>query len=151
LKMNDNGFTLLELVIVMTLMVLFLGLSGVHFANRLPSAKLDGTARELSGLIRMARIEAMSVRGERRVTIDLNRRTYGLKGAARRAVPEGIAISVVDPVRGGVYGGEYDIIADASGTVEPCEIILGTKKKTLRIEIDPVIGSVVVKGYAKED
>ncbi len=151
MKVNGNGFTLLELVIVMTLMVLFLGLSGVHFANRLPSAKLDGTARELSGLIRMARIEAMSIREERRVTIDLNRRTYGLKGAARRTVPEGVAISVVDPVRGGIYGGEYDIIADASGTVGSCEIILGTKKKTFRIEIDPVIGSVVVKNYGQEN
>jgi len=151
LKVNGNGFTLLELVIVMTLMVLFLGLSGVHFANRLPSAKLDGTARELSGLIRMARIEAMNRREERRVIIDLNRRTYGLERSARRAVPEGIAISVVDPVRGGIHGGEYDIIADASGTVGSCEIILGTGKKTFRIDIDPVIGAVVVKGYEKKD
>jgi hypothetical protein len=55
------------------------------------------------------------------------------------------------PCQGRGLRGEYDIIADASGTVEPCEIILGTKKKTLRIEIDPVIASVVVKGYAKED
>ena len=149
--MNDSGFTLLELVIVMTLRVLFLGLSGVHFANRLSSAKLDGTARELSGLIRMGRIEAMSAREERRVTIDLNRRTYGLKGAARRAVPEGVAISVVDPVRGAVHGGAYDIIADASGPVGSCAIILGTKKKTFRIEIDPVIGSVVVKNYGQEN
>jgi len=58
---------------------------------------------------------------------------------------------VVDPVRGGIYGGEYDIIADASGTVGSCEIILGTKKKTFRIEIDPVIGSVVVKNYGQEN
>lgn len=150
MKMNDNGFTLLELIVVMTLMVLFLGLSGVHLANRLPSAKLDGTARELSALIRMARIEAMSVREERRVRIDLNRRVYGMEGRAGRAIPEGVAISVTDPVRGRVQGGEYDIIADASGTVGSCEIILGTEKRNFRIDIDPVIGSVVVKDYGKE-
>lgn len=146
MKMNDKGFTLLELVIVMVLMVLFLGLSGVHFANSLPSAKLGATGRELSGLIRMARIEAMNKREEQRVTIDLNRRTYGVEGRARRAIPEGIAISVIDPVRGSFYGGEYDITADASGSVGACEIILRNAKRTLRIEIDPVVGSVVVRG-----
>jgi len=151
LKMNGKGFTLLELVIVMTLMVLFLGLSGVHFANHLPSAKLGATGRELSGLIRMARIEAMNKREERRVTIDLNRRTYGMEGRTGRAVPEAITISVVDPVRGSLHGGEYDIIADASGSVAACEIILRNAKRTLRIEIDPVIGAVVVKGDGERD
>lgn len=146
MKRSDKGFTLLELVIVMTLMVLFFGLSGAHFANRLPSAKLGATGRELSGLIRMARIEAMNKREEQKVIIDLNRRTYRIEGKAGRTVPEDIAISVIDPVKGSFYGGEYNITSDPSGSVGACEIVLRNAGRTLRIEIDPVIGAVVVKG-----
>ncbi len=150
MKMSDKGFTLLELVIVMTLMVLFLGLSGVHFANHLPSARLGATGRELSGLIRMARIEAMNRREAQRVTIDLSRGTYGMEGRGKRTILEGVTISIIDPVRGRLSGGEYEITADASGSVGPCEIILKNVRRTLRIEIDPVVGSVVVKGGPAE-
>ncbi len=150
MKMSDKGFTLLELVIVMTLMVLFLGLSGVHFANHLPSARLGAAGRELSGLIRMARIEAMNGREAQRVTIDLSRGTYGMEGRGKRTIPEGVTISIIDPVRGRFSGGEYEITADASGSIGACEILLKNARRTLRIEIDPVVGSVVVKGGPAE-
>jgi len=146
LKAKDRGFTLLELVIVMVLMVLFLGLSGVHFANHLTSARLGATGRELAGLIRMARVEAMNKGQTQKVTIDLGRRTYGMEGAATRTIPEGISISVIDPVSGSLFQGKFDVAADASGSVGACEIILRNAKRTLRIEIDPVVGSAVVKG-----
>lgn len=149
MKAKDGGFTLLELVIVMTLMVLMLGLAGMHFANRLPSVRLGAAGRELSGLIRMARVEAMNKAQEQTVTIDLDGRTFSLEGMVRRAVPEGIGITVIDPVAGSISRGKYDITADVSGSVEASEIILHDAKKKLRIEIDPVVGSVVVKGDEK--
>ncbi len=128
--------------------MVLLGLLGMDTANWSSlSAKLT-VRRGAVGLIRAAR-GGYEHGGKSGATFDPDLR-HGLSEAgqwfemsARRCV--------VDPVRGAVYGGEYDIIADASGTVGSCEIVLGTKKKTLRIEIDPVIGSVVVKGYGKEN
>ncbi|MBP7526692.1 MAG: prepilin-type N-terminal cleavage/methylation domain-containing protein [Syntrophorhabdaceae bacterium] len=140
------GFTLLELVIVMTLMVLVLGLSGAQFTNLLPSAKLSSTGRELSGLIRMARIQAMSRGEERRVVIDLDGRRYGIPGEPMRSLPEDVGIRVVDPVSGERTGGTYLISAHALGSVQPCELVLWNRKRVLRIEIDPVVGSTVLKG-----
>ncbi|HOW53140.1 MAG TPA: prepilin-type N-terminal cleavage/methylation domain-containing protein [Syntrophorhabdaceae bacterium] len=145
MKAKDGGFTLLELVIVMTLMVLMLGLVGMHFANHLPSVRLSAAGRELSGLIRMARIEAMNKADGQTVTVDLDGRTFAMDGRVRRVIPEGISITIIDPVAGSLSRGKYGITADASGSVEACEIILNNAKRKLRIEIDPIVGSVVMK------
>lgn len=130
----------------MTLMVLMLGLSGAQFANLLPSVRLSAAGRELSGLIRMARIEAMNKGEEQTVTIDLDGRRYGTPGRSMRALPEDVGIRIIDPVSGERTRGTYHITAYALGTVQLCEVVLWNKNKTLRIEIDPVVGSTVLKG-----
>jgi len=53
--MKNRGFTLLELIIVLALVVLILGLTSLFVAGRLPSAKANAAGREIAGMIRHAR------------------------------------------------------------------------------------------------
>ena len=142
---NSNGFTLLEIIIVLFLMALILGLSTIFFANTLPSSRLNATAREISATIRHARHLAL-INGEKQtMTINLDSRYYGLEGIAQKNIPSGIALKVVDPLLGEVDTGEYPIIFNATGAMEGGTIVLSTEKKTVSIQLDPVVGSVVIK------
>jgi prepilin-type N-terminal cleavage/methylation domain-containing protein len=65
--MKKNGFTLLEIIIVLALVTLILGLSSVFVAGFLPSAKANAAGREISGMIRHARSLARMNRESRSV------------------------------------------------------------------------------------
>ena len=143
-RMHD-GFTLLELIIVLALMVVILGLSTAFFSGALPSAKLNGLSRDFSTAIRQARAVALN-RGERQtLVVDLDMRTYGLEGYTPRAIPPEIAVWIVDPSQGEIHRGRYVLIFHSTGGIEGGTILLASKKKTVAIEIDPIVGSIVVR------
>jgi prepilin-type N-terminal cleavage/methylation domain-containing protein len=142
---NNNGFTLLEIIIVLVLMALILGLSTIFFANTLPSSRLNATAREISAAIRHARHLAL-INGEKQtMTINLDSRYYSIEGIAQKSIPSGITPKVIDPLLGEVRNGDYSIIFHATGAMEGGTIVLSTEKKTVSIQLDPVVGSVVIK------
>ncbi len=105
-EMKKNGFTLLEIIIVLALVTLILGLSSVFVAGFLPSAKANATGREISGMIRHARSLARLNRESRSVVIDLDNRTYGIEGLATKSFPPEALIRVIDPLSGEIYRGK---------------------------------------------
>jgi prepilin-type N-terminal cleavage/methylation domain-containing protein len=144
-KDNNSGFTLLELIIVLFFIALILGLSTIFFANTLPSSRLNATAREMSATIRHAKHLAL-INGETQtITINLDSRYYGIEGIAHKNIPSGITFKVIDPLLGEIRNGKYHIIFSATGGMEGGTIVLSTNKKTVSIQLDPVVGSVVIK------
>ena len=101
--MKENGFTLLEIIIVMSLMTLILGLSTVYFAGFLPSAKFNAAGREISGMIRHARSLARMNMERRTVVIDLDSRIYGIEGLGTKPFRRN-RVRVLDPVSGEIPG-----------------------------------------------
>jgi prepilin-type N-terminal cleavage/methylation domain-containing protein len=145
IKIKNSGFTLLELIIVLFFIALILGLSTVLFSNILPSSRLNATAREMSATIRYAKHLAL-INGERQtITINLDSRNYGIEGIAHKNIPSAITIKVIDPLSGEVRNGKYSIIFSATGGTEGGTIVLSTNKKSVSIQLDPVVGSVVIK------
>jgi general secretion pathway protein H len=144
-KIKKNGFTLLELIIVLFLIALILGLSTILFVNILPSSRLNATAREISATIRHAKHLAL-INGETQtVTINLDSGSYGIEGIIHKNIPSGITIKVIDSLLGEIRNGEYPIIFSATGGMEGGTIVLSSNKKTIKLELDPVVGSVVIK------
>ncbi len=139
------GFTLLELIIVMTLASLLFGLSTVFFANVLPSARLRATGRELSSAIRQMELLAQN-RGEDQIlTINLDTRQYGPEGGVMKTFPTNVSVMVNDPDYGQLRYGKYPMVFRAAGGVEGGTVVLGYKNRTLYIQADPVVGSLVVR------
>ena len=139
------GFTLLELILVMALATLILGLGVMFFANTMPGAKLASTARELSASIRQMKFLAQN-RGEDLVlTVDLDTKRYGIEGVRMKAIPSDVSVMAVDPTYGEVRHGKYLISFHSTGGIEGGMLVLAARKKIVRIEIDPVVGSVKVR------
>lgn len=146
MKSKGKGFTLLELIMVMFLITLILGMSAFFLAGgALPSAKLDAAGREISGLIRHAR-SLSKLNSERTTfTIDLDGRSYGIEGQAPKALPPDLQVRIADPVSGEITQGKYSIVFNPAGGMNGGSIILSGKKKSLRIDLDPITGATMIK------
>jgi general secretion pathway protein H len=142
---TKDGFTLLEVIIVIFLMTLILGMSTVFFAGFLPSARFSATGREISGVIRHARSLARMNMERKAVIIDLDSRMYGIEGLIPKSFPPEVKITVLDPLYGEMVRGKYPIVFHPAGGVEGGTIILSGNKKVMRIETDPISGAVVIK------
>jgi len=144
-NVGKDGFTLLELMVVMLLVTLVIGISTIFFANTLTSSKFNTTVRDLSTTIRHARSLAQ-IHGERKtVTIDLDSKTYWIKGKKVREIPSDIQIKIIDPLYGEIFEGRYQVVSNAMGGIQGGTIVLWNDKKTVSIQPDPIVGSVVVK------
>ena len=139
------GFTLLELTVVLFLIALILGLSSLFFAGSLPSARLSAVSRELSATIRQARSFAQSEGTAQTVLLNFDALSYGIEGRHPRSLPRGVGIRVVDPLHGPIQSGTYRILFDATGGIEGATIEVWNNKKLVRIETDPIVGTVTIK------
>lgn len=144
-KTAKSGFMLLELIIVLFLMAVILGLSAIFFANSLPGYRLNATVRNISTTIKQARAYAKMLNEQQVVTIDLENRQYVLEGRNPRDIPPDVSIKIIDPVEGEITDGKYHIIVHATGGVEGGTLVLWNARKTLSIQVDPIIGTVGIQ------
>jgi general secretion pathway protein H len=142
---KDSGFTLLELIIVLALVALILGLSTVFFARALPSSKFDSAIRELSSTIKYARTLAQISGESQTVVIDLDSKKFGIEGRQNRSISSDVEIKIIDPFLRDVGSGKYRIVFQAAGGMESETIVLSRGKKSVNIEIDPVVGSMIIR------
>jgi hypothetical protein len=140
-----KGFILLELIIVLVLITVILGLGSIFFANSLPSYKFNATVRNISSTIKQARALARIHEETETVTIDMDSRKYGLEGRDPKDIPAGIAIKVIDPVSGEVQTGKYHFVLYPTGGMEGGTVVLWNAKKSTSIQLDPIVGTVVVR------
>ena len=142
---GSAGFTLIEIMMVMVLIVIVLGVSTIFFANRLPSENLNTAGREMSAMLRFARLLAKNSGEERSVFINLDTGKYGISGVQTRTVPRDISVKIIDPLKGEVLRGEHSITFSDTGSVTSERIALTGGKRSLYIDLDPVLGAVVVR------
>ena len=142
---KQKGFTLLEIIIVLTLIVLILGLSTIYFAGFLPTTKFNATGREISALVRHARTRARMNMQKQQVIFDLDGKTYGFEEQIVRNIPSDVLITIIDPVYGEILHGKYRFVFHPAGGMEGGTILLSGGKKKMRIDLDPITGTVMMK------
>lgn len=142
---GNAGFTLIEMMMVMVLIVIILGVSTVFFANRLPSENLTATGREMSAMLRFARLLARNSGEQRSVFINLDTGRYGILGIQTRKIPGDVSVTITDPLEGDLMRGEYTVVFNGSGGSNWGRITLTGGRRAIRIDIDPVLGAAVAK------
>ncbi|HMK56388.1 MAG TPA: GspH/FimT family pseudopilin [Dissulfurispiraceae bacterium] len=140
--LSREGFTLLEMMMVIFLIGLILAISVAMLANTLPSQKVDATAREMIATFRLARSAAMTSGQWRVLTLDMDSRQFGLEGGAQRPIPEDVTVEVKDPLYGEIKRGGYRFVFAPSGVSEGGTIVLSAGTKTVDVDVDPIVGAV---------
>ncbi len=143
--LSSDGFTFLELLIVLILVTLMLGLSAVLFGNTLSSSRLDAAARDISATIRHAKSLAQMNGEKQTVLISIDSRHYGREGGGTKALPKGVQIMAIDPFSGEVRQGEYRITFQPYAGVEGGTVVVWNSKRSVSIQLDPVVGTVMIK------
>ncbi len=91
---HQTGFTLLELLVVLTLASLLLAVAMPRFAALLPGAELKSYSRQTAALLRLARSQAIATGDEVRVEFDPDARHSRMTGRQKASPwPEQIAVS----------------------------------------------------------
>lgn len=139
----EGGFTLLELMIVLFLAMLMLAMGVVAMMNRLPAARLDATAREISALMRQARTLARIQMVKQTLVLDLDARHYGIEGKTSRQIPEEVRLRIDDPLAGDVDKGTYRLGFSPFGGIDGGAIRLTTDGRSITLTPDPVMGFVI--------
>jgi Tfp pilus assembly protein FimT len=141
---GGEGFTLLEMMIVLFIIMVVMGISMVFFAGMMRSARLNASARELSAAVRYAHKLSLSEGSRKVLVIDLDEKKYGIEGHFSKNLDSSIVIRVSDPVSGEVGSGTYSFVFQPTGVGQGGTILLSSGKKETRIQLDPIIGSVVI-------
>ena len=138
-KVNQRGFTLLELVVVLFVMALAAGIAAPSIARSTDSLRMRSEIAGFSAFLRHAREQAISTRRPHRVVVDPSdhvMRVYAGEDVRRtRTLPSRWTFDASDAARlavrfepqGSSSGGEYRIAAD---------------DVTWRVTIDPFTGRV---------
>lgn len=158
----DSGFTLLEIVIVVSVLALFVGLA----VPRLPDitgTRIHQSARKVSNILRLARSRAVSLRRYYRVEMDLEANnisvsyfgpegTYVQDDVVRMVnLRDGIIADVVNLSDGKVQEGTGMIRISPRGFIEPALVhIKDDKERFITIMPSPVSGRVLIHdGYTE--
>lgn len=144
-RAGQHGFTLLEILIVLVIGVLLVALVPPLLSGMSGATELRGAARQLAAGLRNARNEAVTRQQEAVLTLDLERRRFGVTGDPREiALPESVALKLytaqselLDSATGGIR-----FFPDGSSTGG--SITVSGPKLAYRVNVDWLTGAVAI-------
>lgn len=94
---SGRGFTLVELLVVLAIVVVVLATAPPLVANAFPGVELKSTARQLAAGLRTARERALVVQADAVFEIDVEEHWFGVSGGGdrRTAIPERLGVKLV--------------------------------------------------------
>jgi general secretion pathway protein H len=93
LRLN-GGFTLIELMVVMMLVMLLFAVVGVSVTRSVEGAELRAVEREITAGLRHTRGQAIIQRAQQVFTVDTENRTWQAAGKDPVELPEGLEITM---------------------------------------------------------
>ena len=145
-RSGDDGFSLLELVIVLAMVAGITALSLPNLWRRPVDVALRATALDMAAMMRATRADAVRRNGERAFLIDPAQRTYWSDAnPAPRPIPASLGIEADFSARARVQttSGRYAFFAD--GTASGGAIVLREGTTTATIAINGLTGNAEVQ------
>jgi general secretion pathway protein H len=144
-RSRDAGVTLLELLIVLSIMAIIAGLVIPMFGTGVSSTALKSSARQVAAGLRLARSEAVATRHDTRLVLDLEHRTFQVEPDARiHALPRELEMKL--------YTAQSDLVSDRVGAIRffpdggsnGGRITLASGERKYDVDIDWLTGRVSI-------
>ncbi len=141
----SRGVTLLELVIVMSLMAIIAAMAMPMFGSGVSTSQLRSSAREVAASLRMARSEALATRKEARLVIDLEQRTFQLERETRpHPMPKDVELKL--------FTAQSDIVNEKMGAIRfypdggsnGGRITIASGERKYEVDVDWLTGRVAI-------
>lgn len=137
-----DGFTLLELLVVLVILGLTVALAVPVFSRAMPGVEAKAAARDVAAMLRAARSLAIAENREITVAVDLDRRTVELAGAQSRTVPAGIGIGLYTAAEELIDRGAGRIRFYPDGTSTGGRVRLSAGERKYDVLVDWISGNV---------
>ena len=140
-----RGVTLLELLIVLSIMAILAAIVVPIFGGGVSSGELKGATRELAAGLRLARSEALATRKETRVMLDLEARTFQVERDARtHTLPRQIELKL--------FTAQSDIVNEKTGAIRffpdggsnGGRVTLTAGERKFNVDVDWLTGRVAI-------
>ena len=138
-----RGFTLLELLVVLFIMVLGFSVVGVNLSSGSDGAALKVAARDLVSALRYARGQALMTHQEETVTLDLAENSYTVSGRTNSyLIPKAIALTVVSAQSELTGAGKANMRFFSDGSSTGGRITLEQGRSAWEININWLTGQI---------
>lgn len=139
--MRSDGFTLVELIVVLAILAGIAALVAPSYSRTVESARLRAAASDVRTSLARGRALAVVAAKERTVVFDLSRGGFGVDNEALRLLPATIRLGAVLPGEGPVERGSVRVRFFPDGSGDEAEIsVTAGDGGTLRVTVDPLTG-----------
>jgi len=156
--LKRDGFTLIELIIVLIIIVIGATLVGIYIGGGREGLQIRSFAKDIAATLRYARNQSVSEKMLYCFVIDVKDSMYRLYRVdsdveedllpiISRPIPEDISVFIDEPGRD-----VYDIEFFPQGNTSGGEIeIVGESGRSIRIKVNMISGKVEVVGESREE
>jgi general secretion pathway protein H len=139
------GVTMLELLVVLSIMALVAAFVVPLFGAGVPTAELKGAARQLAAGLRLARSDAVATRQETRLVLDLEQRTMQIDRDSRvHALPREIELKLFTAQRDLVNEKVGAIRFYPDGGSNGGRVTLASGERKYDVDVDWLTGRVAI-------
>ncbi|WP_422614775.1 GspH/FimT family protein [Methylobacter svalbardensis] len=139
----QRGFTLLELVVVLFVVVLGFSVIGLNLSSGSDSTEIKAAARDIVSALRYARGQALMTHQEATVALDLGDNSYTVSGKSKLyKIPETIDVTVVTAQTELSGEGSANIRFFADGSSTGGRVTLERGQTSWKIDINWLTGQI---------
>ncbi|MEO8459123.1 MAG: GspH/FimT family pseudopilin [Dokdonella sp.] len=144
-KARTAGFSLIEMIAVITLIAIILTVVSLSFSKSLDNAKIRAASRDLVAALRYTRGQAI-VKGKQQVLqIDLERNTYQAPGKGVVEMPKKMVLQLTTAAeeQSGEHVGGIRFFGDGSSTGGHISVLMGERE--WRINVGWLTGEIALE------